>query len=292
MLEASRSYMAVNQVVPIFSGGGTRLSAHIGILDALIELKISFEHIVGVSGGSIVSSLYCANIPLEEIKELALETDFKKFKGFSLITLLLQGGLSSGDKFESWMDEKLSGKTFSQISKELHILATDVNGGGPIVFNRINTPHLKISKAVRFSMSIPLFFSFKSYKNHVLVDGAILSEDALYKDWANDGTPVICFRLKSDQVTDNTYKKSWLPLKQYVMMLVKTFMTAMSREYVHDQYWRNTIIVNTGKLSPVDFNITAAQKKALYEAGYQTALKFVPNRIERVLLAANAFDKS
>ena len=269
----------MSKIVPIFSGGGTKLSAHIGILDAMNTLNIDFKHIVGVSGGSIISSLYCTGMPLSEIKRLAIETNFKKFRGFSLITLLLQGGLSSGDAFERWMDQKLEGKTFNDIAKDLHILATDVNGGGPIVFNKENSPDLKISKAVRFSMSIPIFFSFKSYKDHILVDGAILSEDAIFKDWGGDGTPLICFRLKSDQVTDKPFKKSWLPIVQYVMMLIRTFMTAMSREYVHDQYWKNTIIINTGKLSPVDFNMSIQEKESLYEIGYKTALEFIPKRL-------------
>jgi NTE family protein len=276
-----------SQIVPIFSGGGTKLSAHIGILDAMNELDIDFDHIVGVSGGSIISSLYCTGMPLNEIKKLAIETNFSKFRGFSLITLLLQGGLSSGDAFENWMDEKLEGKLFKDISKDLHILATDVNGGGPIVFNKENTPDLKISKAVRFSMSIPLFFSFQSYKDHILVDGAILSEDALFKDWAGDGTRVICFRLKSDQVTSRKFKKSWLPLGQYVMMLIRTFMTAMSREYVHDNYWKNTIIVNTGSHSPVDFNMSIQDKETLYIMGYKTALEFIPKRLNSVEIAAS-----
>jgi NTE family protein len=269
----------VSKIVPIFSGGGTKLSAHIGVLDAISTLNIEFQHIVGISGGSIIASLYCTGMPLKDIKKLAIETNFRQFRGFSLITLLLQGGLSSGDEFERWMDEKLEGKTFKDISKDLHILATDVNGGGPIVFNKENSAELKISKAVRFSMSIPIFFSFKSYKDHILVDGAILSEDATFKDWGGDGTPVICFRLKGEQVTDKPFKKSWLPLVQYVMMLIRTFMTAMSREYVHDQYWKNTIIVNTGKLSPVDFNMSIEDKDRLYEIGYKTALEFIPKRL-------------
>ena len=271
----------MNKIVPVFSGVGTKLSAHIGILDAMNTLDIEFQHIVGVSGGSIISSLYCAGMPLDDIKKLAIETNFKQFRGFSLVTLLLQGGLSSGDAFEHWIDEKLEGKTFNDISKDLHILATDVNGGGPIVFNKKNSPDVKISKAVRFSMSIPIFFSFKSYKDHILVDGAILSEDAIFKDWAGDGTQIICFRLKSDQVTDKPFKKSWLPIVQYVMMLIRTFMTAMSREYVHDQYWKSTIIINTGKLSPVDFNMSIDEKESLYEIGFKTALEFIPKRLNR-----------
>jgi len=272
----------VSEIVPIFSGGGTKLSAHIGILNAIDTLNIKFQHIVGVSGGSIISALYCTGMPLDDIKKLAIETNFRQFRGFSLLTLLLQGGLSNGDAFERWMDEKLGGKSFKDISKDLHILATDVNGGGPIIFNKENSPDLKISKAVRFSMSIPIFFSFKTYKDHILVDGAILSEDALFKDWAGDGTRVICFRLKSDQVTGQKFKKSWLPLGQYVMMLIRTFMTAMSREYVHDNYWKNTIIINTGALSPVDFNMSIQDKETLYAIGYKTALEFIPKRLGNV----------
>jgi NTE family protein len=270
------------QIVPIFSGGGTKLSAHIGILHAIRELDINFHHIVGVSGGSIVAALYSVGMPLEQIKQLALDTNFKKFRGFSLIKLIFHGGLSSGDVFEQWIDEQLEGRLFNQVAKDLHILATDVNGGGPIVFNKQSSPDLKISKAVRFSMSIPLFFSFQSYKDHILVDGAILSEDALFKDWAGDGTRVICFRLKSDQVTTQKFKKSWLPLGQYVIMLIRTFMTAMSREYVHDNYWKNTIIVNTGTLSPVDFNMSIKDKEMLYEIGYKTALEFIPKRLSSI----------
>jgi NTE family protein len=269
----------INQIVPIFSGGGTKLSAHIGILDAIHTLGIDFQHLVGVSGGSIVAALHSSGMPLEQIKQLAMDTNFKKFRGFSLLTLIFHGGLSSGDAFERWIDTQLQGKIFSDIDKDLHILATDVNGGGPIVFNKQNSPDLKVSKAVRFSMSIPLFFSFQSYKDHILVDGAVLSEDALFKDWSGDGTRVICFRLKSDHITGQKFKKSWLPLGQYVIMLIRTFMTAMSREYVHDNYWKNTIVVNTGALSPVDFNISVEQKEQLYRVGYQTALEFIPKRL-------------
>ena len=44
-------------IVPILAGGGTRLPAHIGVLQALNELQIDFSHLVGVSGGSIIASL-------------------------------------------------------------------------------------------------------------------------------------------------------------------------------------------------------------------------------------------
>ena len=43
---------------------------------------------------------------------------------------------------------------------------------------------------MRYSMSIPLLVSFKHYGPHIMVDGSILSEEALHQDWAGDGTQV------------------------------------------------------------------------------------------------------
>uniref|UniRef100_UPI0040477428 hypothetical protein n=1 Tax=Rheinheimera sp. TaxID=1869214 RepID=UPI0040477428 len=35
------------EIVPIFSGGGTRLSCYIGILQALLDMGFIFRHLVG-----------------------------------------------------------------------------------------------------------------------------------------------------------------------------------------------------------------------------------------------------
>ncbi|MCC2614904.1 patatin-like phospholipase family protein [Aestuariibacter halophilus] len=267
-------------IVPIFSGGGTRLPAHIGIFAALNELNLTFDHVVGISGGSIVSALYSCGHSLDSIMTLALDTDFRQFRGYSIFKLLRDGGLSDGVKFERWMDRQLDGQRFCDLSMNLNIVATDVNGGGPVIFNRHTSPEMKISEAVRYSMSIPLVFSFKPYKSHVLVDGAILSEDALFRNWAGDNTPNVCFRLKSQQVTTLRKRQAFFQLPEFVFMLIRTFMTALSREYVHAEHWHNTIVVDTGTLSSVDFSMTEEQKKLLYQDGYQAAMAYLPKKLD------------
>ena len=149
-------------IVPILAGGGTRLPAHIGVLQALKELQVNFSHIVGVSGGSIIASLYAVGLSIEEIKHIAVTTNYNQFRGFSLLGLIRNGGLSSGDVFEQWVYRHLDGRTFAELDYHLHIVATDVKTGRPVIFNRDRTPGMKISQAVRFSMSIPLIFSFKT----------------------------------------------------------------------------------------------------------------------------------
>jgi NTE family protein len=264
------------KIVPIFAGGGTRLPAHLGVLKALAELNINFDHLVGVSGGSIIASMHASGLTLNEIKAIALETNYSQFREFSLLKLIRNGGLSSGDIFEKWVDKHLKGKTFADLDKDLHIVATDVTTSKPVIFDREQTPDMKVSLAVRFSMSIPLVFSFKSFGKRIMVDGSILSEEALHRDWDHKGTPVLCFRLRGEHEYDELKVNGLFPIVNYVNLLIRTFMTTISREYVNDAFWHSTIIINTGIYSGVDFSMDRIQKNKLYEIGYQTAMEIIP----------------
>lgn len=265
-----------NKLIPILAGGGTRLPAHLGIIKALEELKMEFNDLVGVSGGSIIASLYASGLSIEQIKEIALNTDYSQFRGFSLLKLIRNGGLSSGDAFEHWVDRHLQGKTFEQLEKNLHIVATDVTCGKPVIFDAEHTPKMKVSLAVRFSMSIPLVFSFKTFGKHLMVDGSILSEDALHRDWDHNGTPVLCFRLRGEHEYEELNVSGMFPIFNYVTLLIRTFMTTISREYINEAFWHNTIIINTGECSAVDFKMSNDQKHTLFKIGYDTALKIIP----------------
>jgi NTE family protein len=268
----------INKImVPILAGGGTRLPAHVGVLKALNELDISIEHLVGVSGGSIVASLWAAGWDIDAMKRLSVEVDFTRFREFKLGQLLFHGGLSSGDIFENWMDEQLKGITFQELEKELHIVATDVKNGSPVIFDRSNTPDFKVSKAVRYSMGIPLLFAFKKYKDHLMVDGSILAEDSLRQDWSGNGTPSCCFRLKANKPVKVQKRVSrFFPLADYMQMLIKTFMSTISREFINDAFWNATIVINTDDISPVEFNLSVEQKLMLHERGYKTTMEVLP----------------
>lgn len=273
----------MTKIVPIFAGGGTRLSAHVGILKALEEFNVHFDHLVGVSGGSIIASLFASGLPIETVKKIALETDYTQFRGFSILKLLRKGGLSSGDFFENWIDEHLQGKTFIELSKNLHIVATDVKTGKPVIFDAAHTPSMKVSQAVRFSMSIPLVFSFKPFGKHLMVDGSILSEDALHRDWDNKGTPVLCFRLRADCEENELKTDGYFPIFNYITLLIRTFMTTISREYINDNYWHSTVIINTGSFSSVDFSMSLEQKESLFFMGYKTAKEIIPIKAKELV---------
>lgn len=269
------------QIVPVLAGGGARLPAHIGILAALSDMHIGFREIVGVSGGSIVAALYAGGYSLPEIRSIAEETDFSQFLGQNLFSLLRTGGLSNGDSFEQWIDEKLQGRCFGDLERELNVVATDVRSGLPVIFNRSLSAAMPVSQAVRYSMSVPLLFSFKTNGDQVMADGSILSEEALRRDWSGNGTPVVVFKLRSNRALDLKAHKPLVPLRDYMSMLIHTFMTTLSHEYINEAFWLSTIVVDTGDISPVAFSLGAEAKARLYEAGYRSTLDFLPRKLKQ-----------
>jgi len=267
-------------MVPVLAGGGTRLAVHVGVLAALAELGVRYDRLVGVSGGSIVAALHAAGMPPSKLLELLLEVDFTRFRGRSLVELVRRGGLSSGAVFEDWIDGLLEGRCFADLDTDLVVVATDVRAGRPVVFERRTTPHLKVAHAVRCSMGIPLLFSFRPWEGGLLVDGSILSEDALHVDWSGDGTPVCLFRMRSDAEVRPQTLNRWFPLGGYMYMVIRTFMTTISREFVDARHWPRTVVIDTGSYSLLEFRIDRAQKEHLYRMGYETTRRVLPLKFD------------
>lgn len=269
------------RIVPVLAGGGTRLPAHVGVLTALSDMGTCYDHIVGVSGGSVVAALAASGKSLEEMKALFRTVNFAQFRGYSLFHLLWHGGLSTGKRFEQWMEKELDGVCFRDLEKNLHVVATDVRSGRPVVFSRENSPDLPVARAVLYSISIPLLFPFHHHGDHVLVDGSILAEDSLFQDWAGDLTPVVCFRLRDKRLAAAHPARKILPVADYMFMLVRTFMSTISREYLSEALWLHTVLIETEGMSPLEFNMTQEQKHALFDLGYVTTREFLPSKLAR-----------
>jgi NTE family protein len=128
---------------------------------------------------------------------------------------------------------------------------------------------------------VPLLFSFKNRGEQVMTDGSILAEEALRRDWSGEGTPVVVFKLRGTGGLEHTRHHPSVPLRDYLSMLIHTFMTTLSHEYINEAFWLSTIVVDTGGVSPVAFSLDADAKRALYRAGYDTTLEFLPAKMRR-----------
>ncbi len=266
------------EIVPILSGGGTRFPAHVGVLRALEELGVEFHRLVGLSGGSIVASLFAAGATATEIEQWACETDFRSLVRFTPPRLLLRGGMCSGKTFEAWLDERLHGATFGDLDLDLAVVATDIRLRRAVVFSRDTTPELRVARAVRFSTGIPVLFDYQRYGAAVLVDGEILANEILLTETQRQETPAFTFEVEA-AIRPPSPTSRRFRLADYFSLLADTFTYATSTRRLGPWAWNHTVLIDIGTVPPVKLNLSVEEKSALVQRGYQTTLDVLPIKL-------------
>ena len=242
----------------VFEGGGVR---GIGLVGAVYQMERSgytFGNVAGSSAGAIIASLLAAGYTGEEIYEEMKRVNYFKFKekhlldyfGIvgKLLSILFHFGIYSADYFEQWLTELLSRKgvyTFGDLKcgshtghckYKLQVTASDITDEELLVFPRdfhkfgIMADMYPIAKAVRMSMSIPVFYEpfilrDQSGKKHYIVDGGMLSN---YPMWLLDeGTtepqyPTIGFKFCEQKECSTLCKCNRMNIVEYMGQLVST----------------------------------------------------------------------
>ena len=181
----------------VFEGGGVKGIGLVGALKRAEEERIIFKRVAGTSAGAIVASLYAAGYSADELKELLYSTNFKDFldtnlpkrKGWRffviILSILSNYGIYSGNSFYKWIKEKLEQKgvlKFKDLKSPLKIVTSDITNKRMLVFDSELHKEMEVAKAVRMSMSIPLFFYVYRWLNPefpkrktLVVDGGLLS---------------------------------------------------------------------------------------------------------------------
>ena len=180
----------------IFEGGGVKGVAYIGAMDELHDIGIlkNIKRVAGTSAGAINALLFALQYSIKEQTQILNELDISKFedtllpvpitdvtKGkffeswarpltviLALCRLWAKKGLHSGSEFEIWIGKMISGKfssadvTFAELKKrggpDLYIVGSNISNRSITVFSAETTPEMSVKKAVRISMSIPVFF--------------------------------------------------------------------------------------------------------------------------------------
>jgi NTE family protein len=62
----------------VLGGGGSRGTAHIGVLKELERMRIPVDYIAGTSAGSIIGGLYASGMEVDEIEEVITRSDIEE----------------------------------------------------------------------------------------------------------------------------------------------------------------------------------------------------------------------
>lgn len=148
------------------SGGVVRGVAHIGVLKYLAERRIALCHLAGTSAGSIVASLYCAGMPVDEIERVALNFTWKDLVRLKVPRL----GLIDSSLIEEFMEKLIGRIDFAGLKIPLLVNAVDLLSGEEVVLD--SGP---VATAVRASCAIPGIFTPVKLDDKILVDGGLLN---------------------------------------------------------------------------------------------------------------------
>ena len=306
----------------VFEGGGVKGIGLVGGVCGMESAGYSFRNVAGTSAGAIVASLLSVGYTGAEIKTEMMKLDFKKFQGEDWLTklgiagkmtkLAFKCGIFNADYLEQWLDElfKRKGKTrFGDIrgtdspkkTYRFQAIASDLSRSRMLILPRdlasfgIDPDQFSITRAVRMSISIPLFYepfilTDIDGKKHVIVDGGLLSN---YPMWLmdnrnpNPSCPVFGFKFCSsapeEPIMDDYVAVDNLP--GLLIALARTSMDAHDKRYINvgNGDFNRTIpisdvIMRNGKQESVNavyFDIKSEEQESLFNNGLTAAKTFI-----------------
>ncbi|PVX51733.1 NTE family protein [Balneicella halophila] len=184
-------------VALVLSGGGAKGFAEIGTLEAIDELGIPIDYVVGTSMGSIVGGFYAIGYSGKEIAEqvdkiewstvftdkitsrkipVIIKDELSRY-AFSFPIkdkIRLPKGIIQGQRVMNILSKYTIGyhqdKDFSNLPIPYSCVGTDIETGEAVVFERGSLPIV-----MRASMAIPSVFTPQRVGNRVFVDGGVIN---------------------------------------------------------------------------------------------------------------------
>jgi len=147
-------------------GGAARGFAHIGVIQALEENGIRPDLVVGTSAGSVVAALYASGKNGTALAALADGMDESAFADWSFPGR----GLIRGEALARYVRDNTAGLSIEAMKLPLGIVATDLDSGQPILFQR-GDPGV----AVRASSAVPAVFQPVKIGTREYVDGGLVA---------------------------------------------------------------------------------------------------------------------
>ena len=247
----------------LFGGGAIRGVSYIGAVKALEELGIIPDRLAGYSVGSIFAALLAVGLgPLFAI--------------------------SKGEVFLEWVRELIEKKyygenykkgvnpavTFKDIKKNLVVITTNLSNFECKEFSKFDTPDYEIASAVRISCCMPGLMKPIEYNKTLLVDGDLQKSWPMWKlskHLLNDDERILEFRLEGN------YESNDISGINYANA-VYSCMTAISTSFITNIYGNKDkfdyIVLNTGDIVVVDFNINEAKRNDLINSGYNQTISY------------------
>jgi len=149
-------------------GGAARGFAHVGVIQVLEESGIRPVLVAGTSAGSLVAALYASGKTGGQLQQIAETMEEATFADWTLP--IFSRGLLRGDALARYVHAQVGGRRIEDLPLPLGIVATDLNSGQGVLFQRGDT-----ATAVRASSAVPAVFQPVRIAGREYVDGGLVS---------------------------------------------------------------------------------------------------------------------
>lgn len=149
-------------------GGAARGFAHVGVIQVLEEAGIRPALVTGTSAGSLVAALYASGKTGMQLQQVAESMEEATFADWTLP--IFSRGLLRGDALARYVHAQVGGRLIENLPLPLGIVATDLNSGQGVLFQRGDT-----ATAVRASSAVPAVFQPVRVAGREYVDGGLVS---------------------------------------------------------------------------------------------------------------------
>jgi len=272
--EENKDSYKINTLV--LSGGGVKGFAYIGVLKKLEELKKlkDLKHILGVSIGSVFGLLYLIGYTYEELYEEFLTKNIKDLTDYKISNFIKKYGFETGKIFITWLETLLLKKgisqrvTFNELYKKngikYSIVVTNLNYYRTEVFNYETKPKMKILKAIRMSINLPLIFTKQEYNNNIYVDGGVINNlpmNLVEEEFPNILGINLVYKNTKDEIGHTIDS-----VDKYMYHVCNCFLRFKSK--IDNEYKDKIINIEILNIETFNWNINDNDKRYLVECGY------------------------
>ena len=152
----------------VLGGGAARGFAHIGVIQVLEEAGIRPSLVVGTSAGSVVAAFYASGKTGAQMQRIAETMEEATFADWTLP--LFSRGVLRGEALARYVGAQVDGRLIENMALPLGIVATDLNSGQGVLFQRGDT-----ATAVRASSAVPALFQPVRIAGRDYVDGGLVA---------------------------------------------------------------------------------------------------------------------
>jgi NTE family protein len=234
------------------SGGGARGFAHLGVLQAIDELKIPITQLSGSSAGAFAAALYSEGHSPQYILEQIVQRSIWQFVSFAPSKM----GILKMTKTSNFLKQLIPHDSFEGLKIPISICATNISHGIPTYFNSG-----QLTNVLCASATVPIAF------RPIIINGFKYLDGGLINNLPLEGLDNCNFKIA---VNVTPFKKE-LPVKNMKDMVLKSLYISIDNQTKQRSLDSDLVIEPEGIMKFDGFRFRHADK--LFQLGYDSSLK-------------------